>query len=261
MRVLLVSLLLSSLVLSGCASFRSGEPLRVGTSATMAPVVFSDDSGALQGVEVDLAAELGRRLKRPIEWQAMPFDKLLPALERDRVDVVMAGMSVTERRQQRVLFTDPYMESGQMLMLRRADVGQLNSYAATHQADRRFAAQRGSTGSQYVFREFPNARIVYFDDTADMVQALEDGQVDYLVQDAPAIWHYSASWQGKQDDLLAFYRFLTHENLAWAVNRNDHILQQQLNQALAAMRADGTLSHIINKWLPVRAEVKEQGSE
>ena len=238
--------------IQGCVSSMSAPPLRVGTSPTMAPVVFLDADKKLAGLEVDLGARLSKILGRRIEWVEMPFENLVSALERREIDVVMAGMSITERRQQRVLFTEPYMQAGQMLMFRRSDLGTLNSTRAAHRDGRRFAVQRGSTGSQYVFREFPNATLHYFENTDDMVNALRNEEVDYLVQDAPAIWHYSLNEGADEEELLAFYRYLTTESLAWAVRRDEAELRNQLNAALAKMRADGSLPNAINHWMPVR---------
>ena len=239
----------------GCISTMSAPPLRVGTSPTMAPVVFHDADKKLAGLEVDLAGRVSKLLGRRIEWVEMPFENLVSALERSEIDVVMAGMSITERRQQRVLFTEPYMQAGQMLMFRRSDLGKLNSTGAAHREGRRFAVQRGSTGSQYVFREFPNATLDYFESTDDMVTALRNEEVDYLVQDAPAVWHYSLNEGADEKELLAFYRYLTTESVAWAVRRDEAELRSQLNMALEKMRADGFLSNAINRWMPVRTEL------
>lgn len=252
-----VILVTSVMLLSACAAFAPKPVLRVGTSATMAPLVFEQD-GELQGLEADMALQLAARLNRKIKWQEMEFSELLRALERGDIDIIMAGMSVTERRARRVAFADSYMQSGQMLMFRRSDLGSLNSAGAARQLGRPFAVQAGSTGEQYVLREFPSAKIFRFDDTAAMVAALDAGQVDYLVQDAPAIWYYSLSRADGEADRLAFYQFLTHEPLAWAVSRSDAGLQGELNQALAAMQADGTLNKLINTWMPVRTQVEDR---
>ncbi len=243
-------------VLAGCLSSWQTPALRVGTSPTMAPLVFERD-GELAGLEVDLANELATRMARRIEWQVMPFSDLITALERGEIDVIMAGLSVTERRARRILFAEPYMQSGQMLMFRRSDLGTLNSTGAARQLGRPFAVQASSTGESFVLREFPAARIFRFDDTAAMVAALDRGDVDYLVQDAPAIWYYSLRQQG-DDNHLAFYRYLTHEQLAWAVSRGDTSLAQELNQALAGLRSDGTLQRLINTWMPVRTALEDK---
>lgn len=242
---------------AGCASSMRTPALRVGTSPTMAPIVFQQD-GELAGLEVALAEEVGKRTRHRIVWQEMPFSQLINALERGEIDVIMAGMSVTDRRSRRVSFTQPYMRAGQMLMFRRSDLGRLNSTGAAHQLGRPFAVQAGSTGEKFVLHEFPSARVFRFDDTAAMVSALDAGDVDYLVQDAPAIWHYSLRASDEDENRLAFYRYLTHEQLAWAVSHNNDSLRQTLDAALEAMQKDGTLQDLINRWMPVRTALEEK---
>ena len=249
--------LLALVALASCATVPHSQVLRIGTSSTLPPVVFEQD-GKLAGLEVAMAEVIGKRLKRQVKWEVMPFTDLIPALERGDIDVIMAGMSITDRRARRVLFTEPYLQAGQMLMFRRSDLGTLNSTGAAHQLGRAFAVQAGSTGEGFVLHEFPSARIFRFDSTPDMVAALDQKKVDYLVQDAPAIWYYSMQQDGGTTDRLAFYRYLTHEQLAWAVGREDGQLQQQLNSVLAEMKRDGTLNNLISTWMPVRTVLEDR---
>lgn len=247
--------LLCFTLLSGCATKMFSPPLRVGTSATMAPLVFVDDDGDITGLEVDFAERLSDKLSRRIEWHTMPFDQLLPALQAGEVDVVMAGLSVTPARQEQVRFTNPYMSGGQMIVFNRKDLGRLNSVGAAMQSGVRFAVEGGSVGEVYVKKTFANGDVLSYTDTAEMVSALEHGSVDYMVQDAAAIWFYTLGATQKHKELLAFYRYLTHEPVAWAVQRNDVTLEQELNAALQQLQADGELMPMINNRIPVRAEL------
>lgn len=251
----LAAVFLMSTLLGACANKMLSAPLKVGTSATMAPLVFIDDEGEMTGLEVDFAEQLSKDLQRRIEWHEMDFDELLPALERGDIDIVMAGVSVTPTRERMALFTDPYMSGGQMIVFNRSELGRLNSIGAAHQAGVRFAIEVGSVAEEYVSQTFANAVRVPFSDTAEMILALENNEVDYVVQDAAAIWFYTLGADPKHKQLLAFYRYLTHEPVAWAVRRGDVTLQQELNGALKEWRENGDLQRMLIERIPVRAEL------
>jgi ABC-type amino acid transport substrate-binding protein len=249
------AILFMGALLSACMSKMISAPLKVGTSATMAPLVFVGDDGEVTGLEVDFAEQLSDKLKRRIEWREMPFDELLPALERGDIDVVMAGMSVTPTRERVALFTDPYMSGGQMIVFNRSELGRLNSVGAAHQAGVRFAVETGSIAEEYVSETFANGVRVPFSDTEDMILALENNDVDYVVQDAAAIWFYTLGADPKHKQLLAFYRYLTHEPVAWAVHRGNVTLQRELNGVLKEWKESGELQRMLIERIPIRAEL------
>ena len=167
----------------------------------------------------------------------------------------MGWLSLTPTREIEVLFADAYRAGGQMIVFNRSDLGRLNSVGAAHQAGIRFAVEAGSVAQSYVAKTFPNGVQKSFSDTKDMIAALERHDVDYVVQDAAAIWFYTLVADSMHKYLLAFYRFLTHESIAWAVRRGNVTLHRELNDSLRQWRERGELQEMVNRRIPVRIEL------
>ncbi|HSO08034.1 MAG TPA: transporter substrate-binding domain-containing protein, partial [Pelomicrobium sp.] len=218
------------------------------------PVAFTRN-GVLAGIEPDLARELERRTGRRFQLVEQDWDALIPALESGRIDVIMAGMSITPERSGRVAFTDPYMRVGQMALIREADAARLAKPESLKSPGTRVGVVGGTTGDAFASSQLLRAIIFRYQDTEEGVRALQSGQVDYFIHDAPTVWHFSAAPESRRRGLMGLFTPLTEEHLAWAVRKEDDTLRRQLNAALREMRADGTLQAIVGRWIRTSVEV------
>ncbi len=250
--LLLLSLLL---LLAGCAS---GPDLRVGIAPSYPPLAFMKD-GKLAGVEPDLAQKLGKQTGRRIVYEIVPFDRLIPALQEGKIDLIMAGMSVTPERQQLVSFIDSYLKIGQMLLRREKDIKRFPRALFDQKEAVRIGVERGTTGEQFALKTFTWGGLSHFDTTDAAARALEQGSIDCFIHDAPTVWRFSADLTTQHQGLVGLFEPLTDEPLAWAVRKNDQALLGQLNAELANMRRDGTLQEILNKWIRTRVQVGAPG--
>lgn len=228
--------------------------LRIGTAANYAPLAFMQD-GKFQGVEADLAAELGQRMKINTRVVVLPWEELITALQDKRIDIIMGGMSVTEDRARQVLFTDPYMQVGQMALIRISELVRWNQPGALYQEGVRIGVIEGTTGDKFVRSVIPQATTTGFNDTDSAVQSLLAGDIDVFIHDAPTVWRLTATNATMNPNLFGIYRPLTEEFLAWAVRQQDQTLANALNRQLASMRKDGTLNRISRRWIPVTVQV------
>ncbi len=192
---------------AGCRSpgAPGGRALRVGVDPTFAPMIFEQD-GELVGVEADLARGLGARLGRPVEFERFKGDELLGALERGDVDVVMSGLSITPERAARVRFVTPYMQAGQLALIRSADLGRFGRIHTIRRAGVRVGFESGTTGERYVATELSRATSFGFDDVESGLRSLRAGRIDFFVHDAPTVWRIAGDPQ--QRDLHGLYQFL-----------------------------------------------------
>ena len=253
-----LALLVALAVLPGCAGVRThGEakaapvPLRVGLTGSYPPLCFEED-GELKGVEPDLARLVGERLGRPVELQQYSLADLIPALNTKRIDVIMAGLSVTPERERQVHFTRPYLQVGQMTLLRRSDAAHATDYARMNQATSRVGVKRGTTGASYARPSLPLARTVEFESVGKGKAALRRGEIDYFIHDAPTIWRTTGRFED-DPDLIGMYRPLTAEYLAWAVRPAEaRTLGADLDRILDQLERSGELASVLDRWLPVR---------
>jgi ABC-type amino acid transport substrate-binding protein len=245
----LAGVLCAVLLCSGAAA----EVLRVGLSADYPPLHFRQD-GRIVGIEVDNSRAVGEFLGRRVELVELPFERLIPALLDGQIDVIMSGMSVTAERSRQVAFTDPYLRVGQMAIMHRDKVGRFSQPWAVYREGVRIGVEPGTTGASFAERELKDAVISYFPDPASAFEGLRKDRIDLYIHDAPTSWQLAIGTEN--DDLLSLYAPLTEEMLAWAVRPADSELALELNRALGTMKSNGTLQYILNRWIPVRIEVR-----
>lgn len=232
------------------------SPLRIGTTANYAPIIFKAD-GTFQGVEADLARAIGEILKVKTRIVEIPAEQLIAALNDNKIDVIMSGMSVTKERRKLVLFTKPYMEIGQMALIRTADRAQWSRPDALLAKDTRIGVEEGTTGETFAREKLPAAIITSFTTIDEGIDALLAKDIDIFVHDAPTIWRLSENTGMEKTGLTGLYRPLTNEYLAWAVRLQDKDLANALNQSIDIIKSNGTLGRIMGKWIPVQVKLRK----
>ncbi|MGH7790420.1 MAG: substrate-binding periplasmic protein [Candidatus Binatia bacterium] len=251
-RLVLTGVLAAAL---GAGAARAADPLpplRVGMATNYPPLAFKED-GKLQGVEVDFAGRLGKELGREVVVVEVPWEQLGKAmLEEKRIDMVMSGTSITEQRKERFAFTDPYLEVGQMALVRTADFPALRDPAAMDLPTARVGFIRNTTGEEYARHQLKRSTLQGFKTTEEGVAALENNQIDYFIQDAPAVWRVTGGFFTENPKVKGLYRPLTQEYLAWVVPKENTELLSQLNAVIKKWKADGTLDDVIDDWITVK---------
>ncbi len=158
--------------------------LRVGT-ALLAPYAMRDASGNLIGHEVDIALAIANDLDVELELVSLPFRDLIDAVQDDRVDMIIAGLSITPDRALRVAFTRPYATTGvQLVTTYRAGRGR-SSTEDFNDPETTIGVAVGTPSELAAERRFPKAKIVRFASHQDAKNALLDGTVPALVASSP----------------------------------------------------------------------------
>ena len=223
--------------------------LRVGLSADYPPLHYKQD-GKIVGLEVDNATAVAKILGKKLVLFEYSFHELMQALEQGRIDVIMSGISITEERAEKITFTDPYLEIGQMAIFHMDKIASFSQPRAIYRDNVRVGVEPGTTGASFVKKELTNAEVIFFVNPEAAFYGLRNDTIDVYIHDAPTSWHLASS--GGFDDLISTYQQLTTESLAWAVAPGNTELLTELNRALGMMKSQGTLDYIINRWIPVR---------
>ena len=240
---------------TGCGSTgvgRSGaapDPtiLRIGVTPNSPPVVYVSGRQPI-GLEVDFGRQLASDLGRSPQIISLDWDDLIPAIEENRIDIIMSGMSITSMRQARVAFIDPYSKVGQMALVRRVDYARYaNPFILVNTKDR-VGTEKGTTGDLFVQTRMRNAERLYYRSPEDGAKALLSKKVDVLIADAPTIWWLAANYEA--EGLRGVFEPLTEEHLAWAVSRANPTLHEEVSNVIARWREDGTLDMILRRWIP-----------
>jgi len=243
---------------SGTSRRANGLPkvVRAGIAPIYPPLAYEKD-GKLKGIEVDFADELDDDLGTEVKMVQLQWDELIPALQAGRIDVIMSGMSVTPERERLVSFADPYLQVGQMALIRRADYLQLYEEGRMSSPKSRVGFLKNTTSELFARENLPQAQLTGYATVDDGIAALRASQIDYFVMDAPGVWRITGGLQTPDPDLKGLYTPLTKEYLAWAVRKDDTVLRDRLNAVLAKWKANGELEEILDEWITVRKKTLE----
>ncbi|SHG96568.1 amino acid ABC transporter substrate-binding protein [Ferrimonas marina] len=220
--------------------------VKVGMSGRYFPFTFSE-RGELKGFEVDLWNEIGERNGYQVEFVTASFSGLFGMLETGRIDTISNQITVTEERQARYQFAEPYVIDGAQVVVRRGN----DSINGLEDLSGKVVAVNLGSNFEQLLRNSPNAdQITIRTYDAGIEQDVALGRADAFVMD-----RLSAKQLIKESNLplqLAGDTFTQIES-AWPfrMDKRSAQLKTEVNTALAAMRADGTLAKISVKWFDV----------
>ena len=222
--------------------------LQVGVTPTAPPLIFYKDNSVI-GLETEFAAALAKSLGKTPRFIMLGWDDLIPALLEKRIDIIMSGMSITKMREARISFTSPYLNAGQMALVRNQDAAMYPTAASIKNTQARVGFMQGTTGSFLVQQEFQlTTRKISFNLIKDAIQALVEERVDLFIDDAPVIWHKATTQEPQV--LTPLPILLTKESLAWGVRKDNTELLNAANLFLETWKNDGSLKTAITKWMP-----------
>ena len=219
--------------------------LRAVTDPSFVPFEMMDQkSGEMVGFDIDILREVARRAGFDYQLQTMSFNGIIPALQTGSVDIAIAGITITEKREKIVDFSVPYYDSGLRLLV---PATQSAIASVEDLTGKRVACKIGSTSYDFLQKRVGDkaGEIVPYPDSADMYMALMSGSVDAVLYDAPNVSYFAQTrgkgrvktvgplYEGQQ------YGIALVEGSPW---------RQAVNEALAAMRDDGTYAKIHEKW-------------
>jgi polar amino acid transport system substrate-binding protein len=211
-------------------------------------MIFKQDDGSYAGIEADLARELAASLGKRVYFVDFKWTDLISALLENRIDIIMSGMTITESRSVRVAFTDSYLRSGQIGLTTNANALRIPSLNSLRIAGMRVGMEKGTTGEIIVQQYFANAQKIEFKSPERGARAVLKGHVDVFVSDAPVVWWFASLYESQ--GLMALPFFISEENIAWAVRKDDAALLSGANQFISARKQDGRLKELLRRWLP-----------
>ena len=246
MKKILALVLVCMFCLTGMAL---AEELHMGTNATFPPYEYYDDeTGEIVGIDAEIAAAICDKLGYDLVIDDMDFDATIPALTTGKIDFIMAGLTVTEERQQSVDFTDSYATGVQAIIVPEdSDITSVDDLFAEG-ANHTVGVQSGTTGDIYCTGDIQDAglgTVQQFKNGADAVLALTSGKIDCVVIDNEPAKNFVAANEGLKILDTAY----TEEDYAIAVQKGSD-LTQKMNDALKELIADGTVKAIIDKYIP-----------
>ena len=214
--------------------------LIMSTNAAFPPYEMVADDGSFEGIDVEVAGAIAGKLGLELVVDDMDFDAALLAVQQNKSDIVMAGVTVTEDRQLIMNFSDSYATGVQVVIVKEGSDVTLDNLG-----EKMIGTQRGTTGNIYTSDDYGDDHVTAYDNGASAVQALINGQVDCVVIDSAPAEAFVASNAG----LTILDTEYVTENYAIGVNKDNTALLDAINQALAELTADGTVQAIVDKYI------------
>jgi polar amino acid transport system substrate-binding protein len=225
---------------------KRGE-LRVGFESGYVPFEMTDKTGKFIGFDMDF----GRRMAKSMGVKFVPvntaWDGIIPSLMTDKFDIIMGGMTITQERNLKINFADPYIVVGQSILLNKKHEGKVLSYKDLNDPKFILTSRMGTTGEQAIKKYIPKATYKGFESEAEAGLEVINGKADALVYDLPFCGYLYGS-QGKGKTVFLNQPF-TFEPLAWAINKGDPDFLNFLNNFLRQSKGDGFYEQVYNKWI------------
>ncbi len=270
MKKILIYLL--SIGIFGVASIANSQTIRIGTEGAYPPWNNLNSAGELEGAEIDFGNEACERMGVTCEWVTQDWDGIIPALLQGKYDIIIAGMSITEERKEKVNFTTGYMTDGaRFAVLKDSGLANLNiagmakvnlnNAGGKEQAaiGQLIAAMDGKTvcvQSSTIHQNFLEKHMSGAVDVK-LYQAVDDhnldlaaGRCDAVLADVGSIIDFMESDGGVDVAFTGptFSGGVFGDGVGGAVRKEDTEILEMWNAAIAEMSKDGTTAEITKEW-------------
>jgi polar amino acid transport system substrate-binding protein len=225
---------------------KSGE-LRVGFESGYVPFEMTDKKGNFIGFDMDYARKLAKVMGVKFVPVNIAWDGIIAGLMTDKFDIIMGGMTITQSRNLKINFADPYIVVGQTILLNKKHEGKVTSYKDLNDPKYLLTSRLGTTGEEAIKKFMPKAKYKSFEHENDAGLEVINDRADALVYDLPFCGYLYGS-QGKGKTVFLSEPF-TYEPLAWAINKGDPDFLNFLNNFLRQSRGDGFYDRLFNKWI------------
>ena len=219
--------------------------LIMSTNAAFPPYEAVADDGSFEGIDVEVAGAIAEKLGLELIVDDMDFDAALLAVQQNKSDIVMAGVTVTEDRQMVMNFSDSYATGVQVVIVKEG-----SDVTMDNLGEKMIGCQRGTTGYIYASDSPENGgygedHVTAFDNGASAVKALLNDQVDCVIIDSAPAAEFVAANAG----LTILEGAWVEEFYAIGMNKDNAALLDAVNTALAELTADGTVQAIVDKYI------------
>ncbi|MBZ6389575.1 arginine ABC transporter substrate-binding protein [Pantoea dispersa] len=242
MKKWIVAAVMATLAMNAYAA----EKIRFAASATYPPFEALDQNNQIVGFDIDLAKALCQQMQAECTFTNNAFDSLIPSLKFRRYDAVISGMDITAERSKQVDFTQPYYANSAIVIAHKGEYSDFSQLKG-----KRIGVENGTTHQKYLLEKHPEVIAVAYDSYQNAILDLKNGRLNGVFGDSAVV----NQWLKANADLSTVGEHITDSDyfgtgLGIAVRKGNSALLQQLNGALAALKANGRWQQINQKWFP-----------
>ncbi len=250
MVALVLLLLMAGMALAGCGSVGTKAPAKqkfvIGLDDSFPPMGFRDEKNNIVGFDIDMAKEAAKRLGMEVEFKPIDWSSKEAELSAKRIDALWNGMNITEERKKNVLFSEPYMESKQLIFVPAGSTIK----SAADLSGKVVGVQQSSIGEEVVVKDAKlKSSLKDFKVYPDFIAAFMDlntGRVDAVVTDEILGRYYMSKDKGKY---VAIEQPLGEVGTyGIGFRKDDTELRDKVQKVLDEMKKDGTSAQISKQW-------------
>ncbi|MBI2762045.1 MAG: transporter substrate-binding domain-containing protein [Chloroflexi bacterium] len=226
------------------AQVKSRGVLRVANTQANPPWNFRDDKNDVAGYDIEVAQEIAKRMGiAKVEFVQGTFQTFIPGVQTDKWDIVVAGQTITEERKGQVDFSNPYEVNGVSIFVAQSNTA---IKVVEDLKGKRIAVTAGGTQEKFAREQIPNADVKSYENATLALTDVGLGRADAYLG-SRFVGAYLAEKTGLK--VKPTPGFIEREINAMSFKKGEAAFKAEVDRALAAMIADGTLSRISQKWL------------
>ncbi len=220
--------------------------LTVGTTGHYPPFTVNDKDGNPMGFDMDLARMMGEAMDVKVNIVEMPISDLFSAVEKGKIDIALAGITITAKRNLRVVFIGPYYVTGQSILGKKSIVEDVKGPEDMNKPSFKLVVSRGTTGEQVARAMVPKADIIAAKDMDEAFRMVLDNKAEALMADEPFCVVMAFQHQDKK---LAVSAPFTFEPLGAALPQSDLLWINWVDNFFMNLNATGKLKKLKGYWL------------
>ncbi len=247
MRLSIASALATALIAAGAA--QAADVVRIGVEGNYPPFSQVAADGTLSGFDIDIANALCAKMEVQCEMVQQEWDGMIPALTAKKFDMIVASMSITEKRKQVVDFSDPYYDVPSRFI---AKEGAFTGYTPDDLKGKTIIVLRNSPRADYIAATYPDNPVLLVDKETAVYLELAAGRGDIAFGSSVVSGEsFLKQPEGKGFAQVGEAIFLTDGadgGVGIAVRKNEEELKTKINTALAGIIEDGTYAKLEDKY-------------
>ncbi len=253
--IIAVFIMATMLVACGKTS-EDKDIIKVGMELKWPPFETTDLDGNPYGISVLYAEELGNYLGKEVEIVDLPFSSLIPALETEKIDIIIGSMGITEAREQKINFSNPYMYF-KLLPVVNTDSGIENVNDIFEKSGVRFVGPKSFMALDIARENANDPQILEFDDKAAATLELANGNADVFIVDAVS----AVAIANNYDNLEVFYDPVESSPIGMGIRKGDTELLKQANEFISDIENLDLYDKVENEFNDILVESIGKGFE
>ncbi len=221
--------------------------LVLGTSGNMPPMTRQLKNGTVVGFDIDLAEMMAQAMGVKLVIKVMPFNELLPALESNKVDVVLSNMTINPSRNMHVAFVGPYLTSGKCVVTKEATIANAKKATEIDAKKPKVVVLKGSTSETFAKVMMKKSTIISVENEEIGAKMVADDKADALLSDMVICQAIVSSHP--EAGFIAMNSSLTYEPIGIALSGNDALFINWTDNFLKRLDQTGFLQVLGKKWL------------